>query len=182
MTSRATAARYARALLDVVVAEQGDPEQVEQQLADFVALLDGHRELHGVLTNPAVPAAGKRGVVVELAARLQPAPPLAKLLPLLAERDRLGLIRDLLAVYRERLMDYRQVVRAEVTTAVPLAGERADALQRRLAELTGRRVTMTTRVDPAIIGGVVARVGSTVYDGSVATQLSTMKQRLLEQS
>ena len=101
---------------------------------------------------------------------------------LLADRDRLSLLPDLLAVYRERLLDYRQVVRAEVTTAMPLAQDRAAQLEKRLAEVTGRRVTMTAKVDPALIGGVVTRIGSTVYDGSVATHLETMKQRLLQKT
>ena len=74
------------------------------------------------------------------------------------------------------------MVRAEVTSAAPLPQDRAAQLQERLAAVTGRRVTMTTKVDPALIGGVVARIGSTVYDGSIATQLASMKQRLLEQS
>ena len=109
------------------------------------------------------------------------ATPVAKLLLLLAERDRLVLLPDLVAVYRERLMDHLQIVRAEVTTAVPLPQDRAAQLEQRLAEVTGRRVTMTTKVDPSLIGGVVTRIGSTVYDGSVATQLQTMKQKLLQQ-
>jgi F-type H+-transporting ATPase subunit delta len=182
VTPRAAAARYARALLDVVLHEQGDPEQVEQELAAVAALLAQNRELHHALTNPAVPVAGKRGVITELSGRLKPSGPLGKLLLLLADRDRLALVPDLVDVYRERLMDYRQVVRAEVTTATPLPPEHASQLQRRLAELTGRTVTMTTKVDPGIIGGVVARIGSTVYDGSVATQLESMKQKLMEQA
>jgi F-type H+-transporting ATPase subunit delta len=65
---------------------------------------------------------------------------------------------------------------------VPLSADRQAEIEKRLAEVTGRTVTMTTKVDPAIIGGVVARIGSTVYDGSVATQLETMRQRLLQQT
>lgn len=181
MSTRASAARYARALLDVTLAEKGNPEQVEQEFAAFANLLAGHAELQSALTNPAVPVAGKVAVTTELLARLKPSPVLGKLLLMLAQRDRLVLVPDLLAVYRERLMDHQQVVRAEVTTAAPLADGRAEQLQKSLATLTGRRVTMTTTVDPALIGGLVARIGSTVYDGSVATQLATMKQRLLEQ-
>ena len=182
MSVRASAARYARALLDVTVAEKGNPEQIELELNAFAALLAGNAELHGVLINPAIPISGKRGVMNELVARLKPSPVLGKLLMMLAERDRLELVPDLASVYRERLMDHQQVVRAEVTTAAALPADRVAQLQQRLADVTGRRVTMTTKVDPALIGGVVARIGSTVYDGSVATQLETMKQRLLEQS
>jgi F-type H+-transporting ATPase subunit delta len=83
-------------------------------------------------------------------------------------------------VYRERLMDFRKIVRAEVTTAVPLAETRLAELKQRLAQVTGREVTVTTKVDPSIVGGLVARVGTTVYDGSIATQLEAMKKRLSE--
>ncbi len=177
MSTRASAARYARALLDVVIKE-GNPEQVEQELATFAGLMTQNPPLQSALTNPAVPVTGKRGLVKELAARLNLSPPLAKLLQLLADRDRLVLVPDLLDVYKDRLMDYRQVVRADVTTAEPLPEATASVLKQRLAELTGRQVTMTTRVDPAIIGGVVAKVGSTVYDGSVASQLDRIKNQL----
>lgn len=182
MSVRASAARYARALLDVTLAEKGNPEQIETELAALADLFAGNGELQSVMTNPAIPVTGKVGVMKELLTRLKPSPVLGKLLMMLAERDRLLLVPDLLDIYRERLMDHQQVVRAEVTTAAPLPQDRAALLQQRLAEVTGRRVTMTTKVDPALIGGVIARVGSTVYDGSVATQLTTMKQRLLEQS
>jgi F-type H+-transporting ATPase subunit delta len=178
---RASAARYARALLDVVIKESIDPQQVEQQLAALAEVIEKHPELQRVLTNPAVPVSGKRGVMQALTSRLHVAPPVAKLMTLLADRDRLVLVPDLLAVYRERLMEHLQIVRADVTTATPLPPERLAQLERRLGEVTGRKITMTTTVDPEIIGGVVARIGSTVYDGSVAAQLETMRQRLLQQ-
>ena len=179
MSTRTSAARYARALLDVVIKE-ADPEQVEQELVAFAGLLEAHPELDKALTNPAVPVSGKRGIVESLASRAQMSPPARKLLLLLADRDRLALVSDVVVVYRERLMEHRQVVRAEVTTAVPLSPESAAQLERRLADVTGRRVTMTTSVDPALIGGAVARVGSTVYDGSIATQLDKVRERLWE--
>ena len=75
-------------------------------------------------------------------------------------------------------MDHHQVVRAEVTTAIALPPDRVVALQQGIARATGRQVQLETRVDPAIIGGVVTRVGSTVYDGSVTTQLQRLKEQL----
>ena len=77
-------------------------------------------------------------------------------------------------------MDHQQVVRAEVTTAVALPPDRVAALQQGLAAATGRQVQLEVRVDPSIVGGAVARIGSTVYDGSVTTQLEKLKQRLIE--
>ena len=87
---------------------------------------------------------------------------------------------DLAAAYRTRLLDRKNIVSAEITTAVPLTPETADRVGRALGQASGKQVLVSTRVDPAIIGGVVARVGSTVYDGSVTTQLARMRQKLVE--
>ena len=181
MSRQASAGRYAKALLDVAIKE-ADPVKIEQELASFAELFEKNEELSKVLANPAVPVQAKRGVVEQLTTRIKPSKPLAKLMMLLADRDRLDLLPDLLVAYRERLMDYQQVVRAEVVSAMPLPEAHTRQLEDKLARLTGRKVTMTTRVDPSIIGGVVARVGSTVYDGSVATQLQRMKEKLAERA
>ena len=154
-------------------------QAIEQQLAGFAGLFDAHPALAKALLNPAIPAPRKRAAVMELATRAKLAPILAKLLVLLAERDRLVLVPDLLAAYRERLLDHLKIVRAEVTTAVKLPADRAKAVEQSLARMTGRTVTLDTRIDQSIIGGVVARIGSTVYDGSVVTQLKKMKERLI---
>ena len=180
MTNKTAALRYARALLEVGIKEQADLEGLERDLAAFVGLLSDHPMLAKVLLNPAVPVPRKRGAVVELTTRMQPASIVGKLLVLLAERDRLVLLPDLLASYRDRLLAHRNVVRAELTTATPLDSARAAAIEQQLARATGRTVTLQTRTDPAIIGGVVARIGSTVYDGSVTRQLARMKERLTE--
>ena len=179
MSIRASAARYARALLDVATKES-DPERAEQELATFVDLIRRHPDLERVLANPVVSASDKRVVVQQLVERLQMTTPTAKLLTLMATRGRLPLLPDLLDIYRERLMEQQRVVRAEITTAAPLSAERAAQLQQRLASATGRAVTMTTKVDAAIIGGVITRIGSTVYDGSVAAQLAKVRDRLAE--
>jgi len=178
MTSKAAANRYARALFDVALAEKADLERIDQELTGVLALLEREPLLNKVLLNPAVPVPRKRAAMLELTARAKTTPIVAKLLALLAERDRLILLPELMASYRERLNDYRHVVRAEVTTAAPLAADKAEAIERRLALVTGRRVLVQTKVDPSIIGGIVARVGSIVYDASVTHQLEKMKARL----
>jgi F-type H+-transporting ATPase subunit delta len=179
MSTRASAGRYARALLDVVIKE-GNPEQVDQELATLAGMFAGDSELHKALANPAVPVPAKRKVVESLVSRMTPTPALGKLLLMLADRDRLALVPELAEVYRERLMEHRQVINGEITTAVPLAADRLAQFEKRIAAATGRKVTMTANVDPALIGGAVARVGSIVYDGSIATQLSKMRERLEE--
>ena len=179
MSNQASARRYAKALLDVAIGET-DPVTTEQELAAFADLFARHDDLRRALTNPAVPVHAKRGVIEQLSARLKPSSPVAKLLLLLADRDRLELLPDLLQAYRDRLMDYQNVVLAEVVSAIPLPADRAGVLQQKLAALTGRTVNLATRVDPSIIGGLVARVGTIVYDGSIATQLAKMRERLSE--
>jgi F-type H+-transporting ATPase subunit delta len=180
VTTRTAANRYARALLEVGLKENADLSKFESELTEFNDLVHQHPTLEKVLLNPAVPVSRKRAVVAELTGRARVQPVLAKLLGLLAERDRLIVLPDLVAAYRERLQDHLQVVRAEVTTALPLSAERAKQIERTLASATGRTVTLSTRVDPSIIGGVVARVGGTVFDGSVTNHLQRMKQRLEE--
>ena len=178
MTTNTAANRYARALLDVATTEKVDVDQIERELAFFVDLFDQHAALAHVFLNPVVPALRKRAAMDALTTRAVALPILAKLLGLLAERDRLVLMPSLLAAYRDRLLDYRKVVRAEVTTVMPLTPEHAKRIEASLARVTGRSVTLSTKVDPAIIGGVVTRVGSTVYDASVARHLERMKEKL----
>ena len=180
MTNRTAANRYARALLDVGIKEKVDLEQVERELASFADLFKQYPALEKVMLNPAVPVPRKRAAVVELTARIGMSAVVTKLVALLADRDRLVLLPELVDAYRERLLDHQKVVRALVTTATALTTDRVQAIERSLAQVTGRTVTLETKVDPSIIGGVVARIGSTVYDGSVTRQLEKMKQRLVE--
>ena len=179
MSNRASANRYAKALLDVAVKE-ADPVKAEQDLAAFANLFATSEDLRRALTNPVVPSQAKRSVVQQIVDRAKPIAPVGKLMVLLADRDRLEILPDLIEAYRDRLMDFQQVVRAEVVSAIPLSADRAADLQQRLAALTGRKVNLNTRVDPSIVGGLVARIGTTVYDGSVTTQLAKMKERLSE--
>jgi F-type H+-transporting ATPase subunit delta len=180
MTSQAAAARYARALFDVALRE-ADVERVHTELQQFADLFGAHDVLAHTLAHPAVPVAKKRAVVNALVNRAgNISPVVAKLLLLLAERDRLVLLPDLSRAYRERLLDHQKVIRGDVTTAVPLAPEKLRALEEGLGRATGRRVVLEPRVDPSIIGGVITRIGSTIYDGSVTTQLQRMKETLAQ--
>jgi F-type H+-transporting ATPase subunit delta len=179
VTSRGAAVRYARALFDTTLAEQRDVLQMARDLRGFAALGRDHAALGRALTNPAIPAARKRAVVEQLIERsggLQP--PLAKLLLLLADRDRLAILPELAQAFDDRLMDYQKVVRAELVTAMPIGDDKAQAVKAGLARATGREVQLATRVDPSILGGAVARIGSTVYDGSVTRQLERLRGSL----
>src|SRR4051812_23634645 len=140
MTSRTAATRYARALLDVASREtpQGGIEQVADELDAFSTLVTQNPALNRVLTNPAVPVPRKRAAVAELTSMARLSPIVSKLLILLAERDRLMLLSDVASIYRDLLMDRQNVVRAELTTAAPLAPERTHAIEKELSALTGK--------------------------------------------
>src|ERR1051325_1048510 len=128
MSTRASAARYARALFDVALQERS-LEQADRDLTTVANLLQQQTDLHTVLTNPAVPAARKRSLLEAIVPRLELSGPVGKLLVLLADRDRFGVFPDLLAVFRERLREHQQVIEAEVTTAMPLSVERQAQLR-----------------------------------------------------
>ena len=178
MTNRTAASRYARALLDVAVKERVDLDQVEHDLASMTELFSQHKMLSQALLNPVVPVPRKRAAMDALTARGQMLPMVAKLLGLLAERDRLVLLPELLSAYRDRLLLHRNIVRAEITTTVPLAAEQIKTIEATLARASGRAVALSASVDPSIVGGVVTRIGSTIYDGSVTRQLERMREKL----
>ena len=178
MTNKTAATRYARALLDVAIKERADLDQVERDLDGVAALFTQYPALAKALINPIVPVSRKRAAVAEITASAGLTPMVTKLIGLLADRDRLVLVPDLLTAYRDRLLDHRNVVRAAITTTAPLAADRAKAVEASLSRVTGRTVSLTASVDPSIVGGVVTRIGSTVYDGSISRQLQKIRARL----
>jgi len=179
MTSRGAATRYARALFDTAQAEGADVLRIQADLRDFAQLVSAHDALQRVLTNPALPIARKRAVVDALIARAGTLhPTVVKLIAMLAERDRLAILRDVVTVFDARLMEHQNVVRAELVTAMPLPTDRVAALTDGLQRATGRTVIVDTRVDESLLGGAVARIGGTVYDGSITRQLERMRDAL----
>src|SRR5215207_2674884 len=103
MTSRTAAARYARALLDVAIVESADLDTIVRELDEFIAFLAQQPALDGLLLNPAVPAPRKRAAMEQIVQISGATPIVSKLLVLLADRDRLGLLKDLAAAYRDFL-------------------------------------------------------------------------------
>jgi len=179
MTNRAAAMRYARALLEVSQRD-ADPVRVEREVAGFVDIMTSHPNLAGALTSPAVPPARKRAAIAALLPKLGRLSPVSsRLLTMLADRDRLDLLDDILDLYRERLRELQGVVKAKITTAEPLSASRTKSITRAIEEATGRQVAIETAVDESLVGGVVAQVGGTVYDGSISHHLERLRRRLL---
>lgn len=179
MANRAAAQRYARALFDVCKREDV-LDRVEDDVAGFLALLDRHAPLRKCLLSPIVPPATKQAVAAAVAERGGGLSPVTiRLLDLLAERNRLALLPELLDAYHERVMAHHGLLRARFTTHEELPDERSLDLARKLAAATGRDVTVESRVDPSLIGGVLVQIGSTRWDGSIARHFERLRQRLL---
>lgn len=181
MSVRSAARRYASVLFEVVQAK-GDLAKAESELNAFVSLVEGHRELQSVLAHPAIAALKKRDLVEQiLNASPEVSGEVRRLLLMLAERDRLGSVAQVAAAYTERLMAHRKIVNAQVVTASALPDSQRAALAQALSTAAGAEVRLSESVDPSIMGGIVARVGSVVYDASVTRQLEKMRQQLLAQ-
>lgn len=180
MSLQMSANRYAKALFAVALDEKTDLVQVERDLAVFAEVLDANAELLQVATRAGIPDATRKAVAASVADKLALVTPVKKLVALLAEQRKLNLLPNLLAAYGERLLSHQNVVRAEVTSAAALTPEKTAALEASLGRATGKKVELSVAVDPELLGGVVARIGSTVYDGSVRTQLTKMRQQLVE--
>jgi F-type H+-transporting ATPase subunit delta len=179
MTSRAVARRYAAALFDVTE-PRGHADQALPVLETFRDLLAGHDELQSVFGNPSVQADQKRAIVEALYEKTGGgSDEVKRLLLLLADRNRLALVSDIAAIMKERLQAARHTMPADVVTAVALDDREHAALTSALSAASGSTVTINARVDPSILGGVIARVGDRVFDGSLTFQLARMKQRLL---
>jgi F-type H+-transporting ATPase subunit delta len=173
--SLTAARRYARALLDV--AQQGDPAAVREDLRGVRALLERHAELAEALAHPALPAAKKRGLLrAALEQKLQA--PVLRLLELLVERGRIDLLGAIESAYAALWNAQRGVAAAEVVSAAPLGAEEQRALQAALERASGLRVELTAREDPALLGGLLVRVGGRSYDGSVRGRLRALRARL----
>jgi len=179
MSVRSAARRYAAVLFEVTQ-KQGDPAIVEAELNAFVALVKGHADLQTVLAHPAISAAKKRDVVEQILNASGDLPgEVRRLLLMLAERDRIGSVDQVAAAFTERLMAHHKVMHAQIVTAGELAGAERDAVATALSQAAGAEVRLKESVDPTIMGGIVARVGSVVYDASLARQLQKMRRELL---
>ena len=180
MSLRTSANRYARALFDVAVAEKNDLAQVDLDLQAVVAMMHESPGLATAAGRSGVTETARKSLMEAVADKMALATPVKKLLVLLAESRKLDFMPDLAAAFHQRLLAHQNIVRAEVTSAAALSPEQTKALAARLATVTGKQVTLSMSVDPALLGGVVAKIGSTVYDGSVRTQLARMRQQLVD--
>ena len=174
----AVARRYARALFDIGV-DSGKFEALGQEIGDLATLWAASPELRQALENPVFRPSEKRAVLEQILPRVAPTPEVRRLALLLLERRRILLLPAIAQAYRDFADAHTGRVRARVISAEPLAPPALERVRQSLEARTGKKVIVETAVDPALIGGVVAQVGDLVLDGSVRTQLSDLRQKLL---
>jgi F-type H+-transporting ATPase subunit delta len=177
MISGSIARRYAKALFGLAV-EKGRVEAWNEALFALGRAVDGSPELRDVLSNPAYDRDARRAVVAKLAEAMKLEAEPANLLFILGDRNRLDAIGNVVLAFRELADQELGRLRAKVTSAVPLEEAAAAAIAEKLSAATKKQVLVERAVDPAILGGVVAQVGSLVYDGSLRTQLEDLRQTL----
>ncbi len=176
----ALAFRYARALADVVTKPESgiDAQAVAAELAGFERLIEESADLRTALESPAVPPPKKRAVVARLAKELPVSDVVRRFLFVLVDHRRAALLHDVVEAF-EAVMDERLgIARADVASARPLSEGQQQQVIAGLAKLTGKQARARFRIESGLIGGVMARVGSTVYDGSIRGQLDALRQRL----
>ena len=175
---KALAERYAGALVEVAL-ENKQADQVKKELAAFAAMIRESAELHAFLSNPSIARASKHAAIEQLVARMGASRTLRNYLFVIVDQRRAGLLPEIEQAF-SALLDARQgITQAMVTSAADLtANERAE-LDATLAKLTGRKVQAQFKTDPTLIGGAVVKIGSTIYDGSVRSQLDRLRARMI---
>jgi len=178
--SLAVANRYARAFADVAIAARLDAVSIQEQLRSFEEALKDSVPLRNVLLSPAVSPARKRAVIDGLGERLGIAPQVRNFLAVISRHRRLLLLSVIRQAVQAQLDERMGIVRARVTSAHSLAGAQQAALEGALAGLTGRATTCDFAVDNELLGGAVARIGSTIYDGSLRGRLESLRHKLTD--
>jgi F-type H+-transporting ATPase subunit delta len=175
----AVASRYANALADAVLASGTAAPESLDQLRAFDSMSKASADLRNVLLSPAVSNTRKRAVISRFAQAIPLSPIIRNFLFVLIDRRRTGILDDIAQAYETALDQRMGIVRAEVRSAAALTDHQQSELQRELSRVSNKQVRCDFMVDPSLIGGVVARIGSTVYDGSVRTQLESLRERLI---
>ncbi|WP_242392639.1 ATP synthase F1 subunit delta [Anaeromyxobacter oryzisoli] len=171
------ARRYAKALFALAV-ETGRVEPWSDALLALEQAVAASPDLRDVLSNPVYSREQRRAIVEQLASALRLDPEPTNLLFLLGDRNRLTYLSGVVDAFRELADQKLGRVRAKITSAVPLDVAAAQAIADKLSQATRAKVLLDRAVDPALLGGVVAQVGSLVYDGSVRTQLEDLRKTL----
>ncbi|GAC1656151.1 MAG: F0F1 ATP synthase subunit delta [Acidobacteriaceae bacterium] len=173
------ALRYAHAFASVAQAEKLDPNAAQQNMQDFADTLTESQELREFLMNPSIAMPQKIRVLDAIVARVGAGPQIRNFLAVVLEHQRLAELDAIRAQYRELVDEHAGAVEATITSARALDAQSRTELEAEAAKLVGATIRASYVVDPALLGGAIVQIGSTVYDGSVRAQLADIKQKLV---
>jgi F-type H+-transporting ATPase subunit delta len=171
------ATRYARALADVVAAS-GDYRKVLEELEDFQRAYRESPELKEVFASPAVALPQKMKLLEVIGQRLGHSPVTLNFLRVLLANYRMPLLEEAVQAYRKIAYDRMGIVQVTISSASDLSKAERESVAARFRELTGKQVELEFRTDRELLGGILAQIGSTVYDGSVRGNLARIRERL----
>jgi F-type H+-transporting ATPase subunit delta len=171
------ARRYARALLDIGK-EEGQLRRSLTEVEEFAKVLDGSAGLREAMESAHVGRQEKQSTLDAVLSKANFLPTTKSFLSLLVEKGRMDVLPAILSELRRMVEESEGIERVEVTVPMPLSAPQKSSLQSILERRTGKKVLLEESVDPAVLGGMVVRVGSTVYDGSVRTQIHQIRQNL----
>lgn len=178
MSVETVARRYGVALADVVE-KSGEAEIVKTELKQWQTMMSANADLINAFRNPAINRASKEKVLENLIEKSKPSRSTANFLRVLLRNGRLTELAQINEKFASILEERSGAIAAKVTSARPLSAEEQAELQTNLRRLTGKNVSLNFDIDQSIIGGVITKIGSTVYDGSVKTQLENLKEQMI---
>jgi ATP synthase, F1 delta subunit len=177
LSLQTVARRYAAALADVAI-ERREERAVQEELDQWAAMIESHGQLKEVFANPTIIYDHKRKLLEDLISRTRVRETTASFLRVLLKNQRLSQLREVAARYGHVLDERGGIVAATVTTARPVPEELRQQLHDTLIAATGRKVRLAFYTDETVLGGMVARIGSTIFDGSVQNHLERLANEL----
>jgi F-type H+-transporting ATPase subunit delta len=179
MTSSAVFSRYARSLADVVLGLK-DEAAVDRDLRVYCEIFRAVPNLLDTFHNPAIPRDVKHRILSELLASYPVSRIAGNFLKVLLDHNRIRYFQEIFDLYAKTVNERKGIITAQVVSAAPLSDGEMSALRESMSRTTGKDVILDLSTDKELLGGLVVRVGSTVYDGSVRRHLVEMRQRLME--
>jgi F-type H+-transporting ATPase subunit delta len=176
----AIASRYARAFADVVFERRLDPARAQAEIDSVAQMLEQSSDLRVVLESPGIPQAQKLALLDAIVQRAGFSRETRNFLAVIVDRRRVIMFNKIAEAVRQQINDRLGRAVAEVTTARELAPEEKRLLEAQISLASGKTITAVYSLDPALVGGVRVKVGSTVFDGSVRGQFNRLREQLVQ--
>ncbi len=177
MKNLAIARRYAKALL-IIGKEDGQTEQYRQELNGVAQLMVEDKQLSDTIANPLYKSGDRKQVLQKIIEKLNLSKTMSSFLLLLFEKGRFGFVGSINDFYQMLADELKGVARASLVSASQLTSEAIEKIRSALSKKTGKDVLLQVEHDPALIGGIVTRIGDLILDGSIKTQLLNMRESL----